>query len=189
MLSYKRALLGILLLSATSLSLWLIFHTDIQQKRQNEDISSHPIAFAENVAITRIDKNGKLQSQLYSPKMTQYPDNTTQFVDPHFIAYGRAEQPWKVTAKHGKAYDGVAKITLWDNVTIQQNAGPSNHPITITTSAITVYPKQQLAETDQPVTFMQPGITIYSVGIRAYLEEGRVELLSKARGQYDPSKS
>jgi lipopolysaccharide export system protein LptC len=94
------------------------------------------------------------------------------------------EQPWNIYADRGQARHGADIIQLWDNVRLLQAAGAKNQALTIKTSAMTIYPQQQYAETDQPITLWQPGGTASSVGLRAWQKTGIIELLSRAQGHY-----
>ncbi len=58
--------------------------------------------------------------------------------------------------------------------------------ITITTSAATIYPHKKYITSDQPATFIQPGITVNSTGFNADMKQGSVTLLSQAQGTYNP---
>ena len=57
------------------------------------------------------------------------------------------------------------------------------------TSQLYVFPDKQYAETDKPVTIEQPGSVINSVGLRAFMDTGKVELLSQARGTYEANET
>lgn len=183
----KQKLTTITLLAATLLSSWLYFNltktlrpiATTQPQRMN--------AFAENVTATRFDQNGNLIDQLRAEKLKHYTDDSSDFIKPHLVIYSETAKPWEVDADHGHANNGIKEIELQDSVRLHQSADKNRHEVTITTSAAKIYPEKDYAETDQSVLLQQPGVTLQSVGVRAYLKQGRVELLSKAQGQYEPA--
>ena len=42
-----------------------------------------------------------------------------------------------------------------------------------------------MAETDQPITFQQPGLVVKSIGMRTYLDTEIIDLLAEANGYYE----
>lgn len=60
---------------------------------------------------------------------------------------------------------------------------------TITTSELTLFPKQSRAFTKKPVTLLRPGTTIHGTGFNANLKTGVYQLLSEASAVYQPEES
>tara|TARA_B100000989_G_scaffold298988_1_gene291699 strand:+ start:8200 stop:8796 length:597 start_codon:yes stop_codon:yes gene_type:complete len=169
-------------------TIWLLKQTSMNQFAPKAEDTSHPDAFAEQVVATHIDKQGKLHSQLISPRIVHYPDHDSSVAsNPHVILYNDKDgkNPWHVTALNGKTIDGDTQIILWDNVKIHEPPGNNNDDMTMTTSYLEVYPDKDFAKTDKPVTFSETGVVVKSVGMKAYINEKRVELLSRAQGVYD----
>ncbi|CAN5309119.1 hypothetical protein BH10PSE19_BH10PSE19_16650 [soil metagenome] len=111
--------------------------------------------------------------------------DSINFEKPHVVFYNREEAPWHLYAMHGQSKEAFTTLLFWDDVKLQQT--PVDKPeVTITTSTLTVYPKKDLAITDQPATLITGQNTAMSVGVRANLKTEEVELLSKARGYYAP---
>jgi lipopolysaccharide export system protein LptC len=48
-----------------------------------------------------------------------------------------------------------------------------------------VFPQQQYAQTEQPVRIDGAGGVSTGTGMKAYLKESRIHLLSNVRGQYE----
>ncbi|NNM59899.1 MAG: LPS export ABC transporter periplasmic protein LptC [Legionellales bacterium] len=153
--------------------------------------NQYPDFFAINVTATETSIKGVLKDKFITPKAVHYATNDTTFYDnPHIISYpDDGKSPWDITALHGKSINGTDKLILSDNVKIYEPAGPQNNDTWITTSWLVVYPKQNYAETDKPVTFIEPDLTVNSIGMRVYFKEKRIELLKQARGVYDETKT
>lgn len=147
----------------------------------------HADAFLENVVAINMDKYGAPHSQIKTKKIIHYPANDTAFItQPLIILYSKDEEmPWLTTAEKGISEHGKEKILLIGNVKIHQESGPNNKEETILTSELTIYPKNDLAKTDKPVTFIEPGTIVNAVGMNAFLKEKRVQLLSKTRGEHE----
>ena len=148
--------------------------------------SSHdPDAFATKVTAFYLNKDGKLQTQFKSPKMQHYyTENKTEFENPDFLIYTPNTSPWHIFALHGRATSGIESIQLWDNVHIHQDQSKTNHELNLQTSTMTLHPKTQTANTDQPVLLIQPGYQVSAVGVQLSLKEEKVDLMSNAKGEF-----
>lgn len=147
----------------------------------------NPDAFGERVTIIEMNEQGTRDNSFSADTLVHYPyQDTTRFTHPHFTAYPVTGQPWHALANYGQSSHGMDKLTLWGQVKIQQPAGPDNKELTLITSLLTLYPQRDFAETDRPVLITDPHTTVNAIGMRAYLQEKRVQLLAKTRGVYDP---
>lgn len=148
-------------------------------------------AFAIDIEATQFNVLGQKRGEIQTPKLVHFTDGDSSLLTtPHVILYSQNNKaPWVISSRTGKTFDGTKKIDLIDNVVIHQPQGSQNTDTTITTSLLHIFPKAQLANTDQLVTLIQPGIKITSMGMNAYLDQKRVTLLSQARGLYDPKKA
>ncbi len=176
-----------LLLLAT-FSGWLAYKNS-QAIVQNQNAAQNPDSFTKNVAAMRMNvDSGTPQDELFAPNMVHYPaGDTTNVTTPHIVIFnadGTNNEPWHIYSLKGQAQNGTTIVQLWDHVRLHQAAGPNNSEMTITTSALTVYPKDQYATTQQPVQLVQPGGVANSVGLRADLKTGDIQLFSQARGHY-----
>lgn len=166
---------------------WLAYK-GLQAPIKHNLIADRPDSFMKNVIALRMNMDtGLPQDELLTPSMIHYPQgDTTNLISPHFIIFNVDSQPWHITSNLGQAQNGVAVIQLWDHVKIHQDAGPQNQEIDITTSMLTIYPHEQYAITQEPVMLTQPGSIAHSIGVRADLKSGDIQLFSQARGQYKP---
>ena len=186
----KSLFIGVLII-ILSYTLWLVQETTGSSTSKNKE-DNRPDFFAKNVYATEYDKFGKLSHILQTPYLLHYTyQDTSDLTTPAFTIYSDkdAKQPWHITSKTGKAIHGTTIVDLKGNVIIHQPAGPSNNDVVIHTEALTVYPKQNFAQSNLLVTIDEPGINVSAIGMKVYFKEKRVELLQSARGVYDQSKS
>lgn len=182
----KTFILSAVLICALFFSGWLIQQMNNNAMNATVNPPDTPDTFMEKATYVKLDQNGNLHSKIYVSKMKHYPSNdTSYFTTPRVIFYNQNHVPWDITANEGKSQSGVSQVFLWDNVKIHQPAGPNSHELTMTTTNLTIFPEKQFAQTDQPVTIIEPGSVINSVGLRANLNTGEVQLLSHARGVYE----
>ena len=147
-----------------------------------------PDAIVKGLSFTQFDKQGKPAKKVFTPEMHHFNNNNRNvFEHPLITLYREQEAPWIIKAWHGESINGSDKITLWKNVVLHQATSVNNPERTLTTHKLYYYPNKQYANTDQEVHIQQPGLSISSKGMRAYLDKNTVELNKHVRGRYEPS--
>lgn len=165
----------------------ILYNFSIRLKNKHKVKLDTVQSFMTNVHATAYDKLGHVKDVLVSPRVTHlYKDNTTLADHPYVTATAKSGPPWQIHAEHGKLLNGKEEVQLWGNVNITQPAGIGSQNTTLLTSKITYYPQRKFAETDQPVTIMQPGTVIHGIGMTADLNKGLINILHHTQGQYDP---
>lgn len=185
----KNVSWSILLCLAVAISCWFSFQQARQQKfKQTRTKLTGPDSIMENVIASRMNQQGQLTTELYSPKMDYYAaENMTNIAEPHIILYSENKEPWHITSVYGRAHKGTSWVDLWENVKGHQNAHADQPAITFLTTEITVYPKQKYAFTDQPVKTIRASTVMDGVGMHADLQKNTIELLSQVQTHYVPT--
>ncbi len=187
MSKYLEITLSLLVATAILYITFLMQQNKVPSPQQT--VQENPDAFGENVTAIEMDALGKPKNVLITSQLIHYPyQDTTVFTNPHVIIYQEKEQPWHTTALQGKSRQGTEVLTLEGNVKIYQLPGPHNKALTLATESLTIYPSRDYAETSQLVTMSDAKTELKALGMRAYLKEKRVELLSQTRGAHDPVK-
>lgn len=187
-LTFKNFIISLLLIVAASLSCWSIFLSIHSEKKVTQNFSNQPDAIMEGIIATVMNKDGKPTLKVETPKMVHYVENDrTELTKPHLTIFRNSPEPWYVEALHGKTVQGINEITFWDNVVIHHLADHDNPITTMKTQALTIFPNQQLAETKEAISVIQPDTRIDAIGMLANWNEGTVKLLSQAREEYVPS--
>lgn len=138
--------------------------------------------------LRQFSSNGELANSMHSPLIRHVPKNNTHWIKtPHITIAKDGQGSWEINAKQATALYGGTEITFKDNVRIHQHKSAHNEATTLTTEAITYYPKTKHAITSQDILFEQPGNRVQAKGMKADLEKKHVRLLSQTRGIYDPN--
>jgi lipopolysaccharide export system protein LptC len=168
---------------------WYYVNLETPIKLDNETLSTTIDTTVSTLTIRQFNTEGLLTNLLTAPLMEHIPkDDIHLFQTPH-ITIAQIDQPsWEIRSIKATSFNGGKQIVFSQKVIVHQNAGNKTQESTLKTEEVTYYPKEKKATTDLFVTFEQPGNTIQSTGMNAYLDEKRVELLHQARGSYAPNK-
>lgn len=186
-MTFRKTLL-LLLMITFGFAIWttlLSYHPQLLASMQHISL---PDGYMEDVRAVIMDKQGKPKLKISSPRMVHYIDNdTTNLASPHVTIYRNSPLPWLVTAKNGKASQGIDKVDFWNNVVIHHPADESHPTTVIKTEQLTVHTNEQTAETKALITLIQPNLTMTAIGMFADMNNGNITLLSQARGDYVPN--
>lgn len=186
--SRKNILLTLLLISMLLASIWLSHQSYLSLGGDSNNQPSTPDAYMTDVSYTQFDQQGQWRTRLDSPKIVHYAEQDTATLEtPQLISRTPDQLTWVITADHGKSQQGLKVINLTDNVKIQRTKDSTKQTTTLTTTAMTAYPEQKFAKTDQPVKIVEPGITMNATGLTADLNTGDINLLSGVQGSYEKS--
>lgn len=182
MLSKKQYLISFILVLSTVWSSWLVLNSN-QQTIADQNT---PESYMVDATIIRMNRDtGLPEDQLFAPYLVHYSlGDITHLTKPALTILQTTGEPWHLTADQGQAVNGSETIKLWNHVLLAQAQGPQNPPMTITTSVVTIHPKEQYAETDQTVVAKQPDKMLQALGMRTYFKTGIVDLLAKVHGEY-----
>jgi lipopolysaccharide export system protein LptC len=187
LLTSKNVAITFLLILATAFSAWSIILSHPAKYNPQTDPKQID-SFMENVQAITYNKQGVASLKITTPKMVHYPENNTTYITtPRVVIYRQSPQPWFVDSDYAKATNGMDTIQFWSNVNIHHLADLENPNTSLRTNTLTIFPDQQIAQTDEAVTFVQPDTTVHAIGMLANLDVGTVKLLSNTQGEYDPS--
>lgn len=184
---HRHSTLSFLLILAIALSAWsiLISHP---AKLDTGKRSNQPDAYMEDVVATIMNKEGNPSLKIESPKMTHFVDgDTTYIISPHVTVYRKSPQPWFINSDSAEATKGIEQIVFSNNVVIHHPSDIDDPNTTMETASLTIFPDKQQAKTDDAITITQPDTTMHAIGMLANLNDGTVQLLSQAKGDYVPS--
>ncbi|MGZ7455585.1 LPS export ABC transporter periplasmic protein LptC [Pseudomonas sp. Ma2-10] len=141
--------------------------------------------YATNAHSMQYLPDGKLQYDMTSDKVEHLKaTEVTLLTNPDLNMFRGTEFPWHVQSEHGEVNPDGTQVELIDSVRITR-FDEKNRRTLITTTRMTVFPQRQYAQTEQPVRIDGAGGVTTGKGMKAYLKESRIHLLSNVRGQYE----
>lgn len=184
----KPATLGILALATlAALSAWMVYRYDTRSLRVSTGGEDEPDYYFENFRGTRMDAEGQPLHVLEGTRLTHFPGNERlELESPHLTAYTREGAPWLIDAESAWVTEDGNVIELLDEVTINRAESAHNRPMTILARDVRVLVTEEYLATDQAVSVVSGSDMIASHGMRAFLKQGRVELLSEVRASHEP---
>ena len=144
-----------------------------------------PDFFMDNPRIRQLNEQGQPTYDLISKQAThQVGKDVTELDEPRLQYYREGEQqPWQLQARYGEITANGDRVELSQNVIIEQQlSGQATRRLA--TPALSVFPARDYAETDRSVRIEAGGVTT-ATGMKAYFNDGRIELLSNVRGEHE----
>jgi len=152
-----------------------------------------PQVFMTNVDMREFAADGTLHFQLKTPLIRHFQigdktsaEDYTLFDLPQIVFLGTEEKPaWYMTARLGRNDNNGELFTLSTDVLAQQ-ISKTQGTISISTSELHLNTRDQFAETDKAVTMRSAKTHLETMGIRAFIKQDQIELLSNVTGTYEP---
>ncbi|MEO8489968.1 MULTISPECIES: LPS export ABC transporter periplasmic protein LptC [unclassified Pseudomonas] len=141
--------------------------------------------YATNAYSVQFLPDGKVQYEMTADRVDHVKSSEVSLLtNPDLNLYKGTEFPWHVTSKRGEVNPDGTQVELIDSVRVART-DEKNRDTIITSSRMTVFPQQQYAQTEQDVRIDGAGGVSTGKGMKAYLKESRIHLLSNVRGQYE----
>ncbi|GAB5340709.1 MULTISPECIES: LPS export ABC transporter periplasmic protein LptC [Pseudomonas] len=141
--------------------------------------------YALNAHTIQFLPDGKVQYEMTADKVENLKaTDVSLLTNPDLNLYKGTDYPWHVTSKRGEVNSDGTQVELIDSVRVARTDEKKRDTI-ITSSRMTVFPQQQYAQTEQDVRIDGAGGVSTGKGMKAYLKESRIHLLSNVRGQYE----
>jgi lipopolysaccharide export system protein LptC len=94
----------------------------------------------------------------------------------------KSGKPWRTRADFGQFREDFDIVDLRENVSIAQGSGD----VIMTTQQLILRNSTNTAETDKPLTITNGNSRTDAVGMRAWLDQEKIELLAKVRTVHEP---
>jgi len=178
---------AVLVVFAVASTLWLAGLGD--QDGESKRFEGHaPDLTMEEFEVTTMGEDGRRLRRLSAATMAYFTDTEkTEFRRPHLVIYQEPEEPWHVASERGWVSADNDVLMLLGKVDIWRNFADGKREIHIETEDLRVVPDKEFAETELPVSISTQESRTQGTGMRAYLGEGRVQLLSKVKTTIEPS--
>lgn len=180
------ALLGLAGIGLLAIGYWNI-SPDSFNKAPKANTAEQDIDYYVVGATTRaFNEDGSKKYFMTATRLDHLKASDVTLVEvPHLKLFRSNEaEPWLVDARKGEVSPGGKEVELIEQVKID-HLDVKQQRTTLTTSRLTVIPDKDYAETAQPVRIDAANGTTTATGMRAYLKESRMQLLSNVRGQHE----
>lgn len=181
------SLTGLALLAGLSYGLLRWVESELREPAPAE--SQESMLIIEHFRAVRLNIAGLRESVIEAPRLAQLPNNLgTRIEQPALDWYQPDGQTrkWRLQAEQGWVSADQQLVRLEGEVTMVRTADSGEPPMTITTRDVLVRPSERYAETAAPMRAVTPQGEFRAVGVRAWLDQERLELLSEVRGTHEP---
>lgn len=185
----RRAVMPALLIAAVLGSGWYLASLRKADEEAQEADGQTPNFFMERFTTTSMGEDGRPTRRISADYMAHFTDTgSNEFTQPRLTLYSATGTPWEVKSERGWASSNEDVMLLLGKVHIWRDDADGERIIDIHTSDLRVLPATSYGETDQPVLISRGATESRGLGMRVYLEDDRLELLSRVRTVHDPTK-
>jgi lipopolysaccharide export system protein LptC len=133
----------------------------------------------------QFQEDGQLQYEMTTSKLEHIKASDVTLLDkPDLQLYRGTPYPWHVRSDKGEVAPEGKQVELIDNVRIARTDA-KNRPTVITSSRVTVFPDEEYAQTEQAVRIEAANGVTTAQGMKAYMNDGKIDLLSNVRGHHE----
>jgi len=176
-----------ILIAICALSFWWLRTTYQSEPSEESSLGHEPDLTMDDFTATEMDLAGLPAHSLSADFMKHFADDgTTEYVNPHLTFFRADGAPWHIFSDTGWMSKKGDLVLFLGKVEIIREQSATNRPIKVITEDLHVRPKDRTANTEKPVNIVSDNMRAKGVGMRADWNLQRLELLSKARGDYEP---
>jgi lipopolysaccharide export system protein LptC len=164
--SYGLFPLAVLLMLA-GMTLWLERATRLPDPRPDGRDRHDPDFIAENFTVRQLDASGNVKYAMSAQRMLHYPDDeSTEVFEPR-LTYLASPPAFHLQARRGSISKDGKMVVLRDEVKGRRQPGPSDPGMSFATPVLTVWPDEEVARTDAPVSLTHGASVVAGVGMDA----------------------
>lgn len=184
----RRLLVVLVLAGLAVVSGWLLQRLGVDAEVRQQSGRHTPDYYVENFTSTTMDVNGFPRRRVNADYMAHFPDTDThELSNPYMILYRDSAAPWHVRSERGWISSTGEVMLLLGKVHIWRNNARGERQMEIRTEDLRVLPDTNYGETDKLAIITTPGSESRGVGMRAFMDESRLQLLSQVHTRYDPA--
>ena len=181
--NYVIGLLAVALIGA--LGYWNVRPESFMERQAAAESDTTIDFYVVGASAQQFQTDGQLQYEMTADKVEHLKaSEVTVLTKPDLQMYRGTTYPWHVQSERGEVNPDGTEVELIDSVRVARTDEKDRTTI-ITSSRMTVFPQKQYAQTEQDVRIDGAGGTTTGKGMKAYLKEGKMDLLSNVRGQYE----
>ncbi len=140
-----------------------------------------------NFELTSLDAQGKESFTVAAPYLERDPGGKSLTMRlPKFSFPDKDGGRWLATSDSAWVAEKGVEIRLMQKVEMIGPASPLGDRTRFSTDRLQVFPKQDLALSEDPVTVSRADSILHGTGLRADMKAHRVQLLANVKGRYAP---
>lgn len=172
-------------LAGTLAVLWWVERTG-ESAQATVQSAGHAVDwYAYRVDYRKFGRHGRLNYRWSAPQVDHFDRRgVVGLRNPHVVVYNRDGSRWITDARFGTVTDDNSHAVLRGDVNIVNGDGS----VAAYTQLLRGYPEWNYVETDRPVTVVGKADRTDAVGMRAWLDEERYELLSQVVTIHAPNR-
>jgi lipopolysaccharide export system protein LptC len=144
---------------------------------------------ARDAKLVQTGPDGRPLYTVNANVIRQQPDeNTVELEQATLGMYDSNGSLWTARGVHGQVGQETGTVELNDDVHVSGTPGGTQEPVEIASNRLMFDTNTKIATTKDPVTVTWSGQEIKGKGMRASLNDGRVDLESLVRGKAVPNK-
>ena len=141
----------------------------------------------ENFELTALNERGEESFSVAAPHLERDPGGRSLTLSqPKFSFPDRKEGRWLASSDSAWIADKGVEVRLNENVLFTGPPSPSGDRTRFATAHLQVFPKQDLALSEDSVTVTRADSILRGDGLRADMKAHRVQLLANVKGRYAP---
>jgi lipopolysaccharide export system protein LptC len=180
--------LALILVIIAGFSYWALDKLSEDGATKLSKLAHYPDYYMENFTTLTMNQDGTPKNRLNAIYMAHYPDdNTSELHEPELEIFRQDKPPIIVQSEKGWVTSNNDVILLSGNVYLHQNDDNGELKLELITEDARVLVDQKYAETDKAATLISKKSTTTSIGMRAYLQEQRMEFLNNVQTTIESS--
>jgi len=179
----------VLMLALAGLTFWLE-RTVREEEGAHPSLRRHdPDYVVDNLAHTRFNVQGIVESTLAAAKMLHYPDDgSTELVAPRMVQTKPNEPRVTLTADRGTLSQDGEEVFLYGNVLVVREAGPERAETRMRASFMHVVQAHSVIRTDRDVVITEEDRLLSGRAMEYHNETKELFLRERVRGRFEPKK-
>ena len=141
----------------------------------------------EDFELTSLDEDGKESFSVTAPHLERDPRGKSLTLRlPQFSFPDKAGGRWQATSGSAWVAEKGVEVRLIDKVEMIGPPTETGDRTRFSTARLQVFPKKNLAQSQDPVTIRRADSILQGTGLRADMNAKRVQLLADVKGHYAP---
>lgn len=141
----------------------------------------------ENFELTTLDEQGLESFSVQAPRLERDPRGKSLTLTlPQFSFPDEDGGRWQATSQTAWVADKGVEVRLNDKVEMIGPLTPLGDRTRFNTNSLQIFPKTDLARTDDSVTISRADSILRGTGLRANMKTHHIQLLANVKGRYAP---